>query len=379
MTRLRTLLLAALLLASLFVPSKAWAHLPIQLFQGAEQHVSGVIRKLPEGFDPEAFPRMPGGLYRMPPEFKLEVEVLSGAHRGQVVTVDYFLTGNPSVDVVPTVGERVILGESRLANGRLLHVIIEYDRRPALAWMTVLSMLTLLGVGVAAGLRTVAFLALAAAALYAVVLSLLIQGAPPSLVSGLGALGLAAGAILLALPRAPERVAALAGSAAGVVVALTALSLSFQVGHVSGLATPDALVLYSQAMSFRSLDFQQLWVAGTLLTTLGGIVLGSVLTARAIARETDDAWQVGLREARALLPALALFSGLLYFGLSLSLLLISQLDQISSLQVSIVRLLNYDYLVSVILAWEAGLMSLVATLLATSAAARFLRARRHAT
>jgi len=379
MTRLKPLLLVALVLASLLVPSKAWAHLPIQLFQGAEQHVSGVIRKLPEGFDPEAFPRMPGGLYRMPPEFKLEVEILSGAHRGQVVTVDYFLTGNPSVDVVPKVGERVILGESRLANGRLLHVIIEYDRRPALAWMTALSLLALLGVGLVAGLKAVAFLGFVTAALYGLFLSLLIQGAPASLVAGLTAFALAAGAIVLALPRSPERLAALAGSAAGVLVALAALLLSFQAGHVTGLATPDALVLYSQSMSFRSLDFRQIWAAGTLLTALGGIVLGSVLTARAIARDPDDAWQVGIREARALLPGLALFSGLLYFGLSLSLLLIARLDLISPLRVSIVRLLNYDYLVSVILAWEAGLMGLVAALLATSAAARFLRARRHAT
>ena len=374
--RLKNLLLAALLLALLFLPREAHAHLPVQLFQGAERHESAVIRKLPEGFDPEAFPRMPGGLYRQPPEFKLEIELLSGAYRGQVVTVDYFLTGNPSVDVIPKLGERIVVGESRLANGQILHVIIEYDRRPALAWMTALSLLALLAVGVAAGLRAVAFLALAAAALYGILLPVLLGGAPAIPVAGLGALALAAAAVALALPRSNERLAALAGSGVGVLVAILALAISFQAGHVTGLATPDALVLYSQSMGFRDLDFRQLWLAGTLLTTLGGIVLGSVLTARAIARHPEDPWQVGLREARALLPALALLSGLLYFGLSLSLLLISRLDTISTLRISFVRLLNYDYLVSVILAWEGGLMGLVAALLATPAVARLLRERR---
>lgn len=378
MTRLRPLLLAALLLAALCFPREAQAHLPVQLFQGAERHEAGVIRKLPEGFDPEAFPRMPGGLYRQPPEFKLEVELLSGAYRGKVVTIDTFLTGNPSVDVIPKVGERVIVGESRLANGQILHVIIEYDRRPALGWMTVLTLLALLGVGVAAGLRAIAFLGIGVAALYGLLLPVLLEGAPAIPVSGLGALALAAGAVVLALPRSSERLAALVGAGAGILVAILALAISFRAGHVTGLATPDALVLYSQAMGFRDLDFRHLWLAGTLLTTLGGIVLGSVLSARAIARDPDDAWLVGLREARALLPALALLSGLLYFGLSLSLLLISQLGSISPLQISFVRLLNYDYLVSVILAWEGGLMGLVAALLATPAAARLLRARRHA-
>lgn len=358
--------------------SPAQAHLPIQLFQGSERYESGIIRELPPNFDPESFPKMVGGLYRVPPEVRLGVELRSGPRRGERVTIDYYLTGNPSVDVMPRVGERIIVVQSRLANGELFYQLIDYDRRPTLAWVTGLSLLSLLLVGWRAGLKAISFLVLGLGLLYGGMLPVILHGIPPVLLAAAAAMGGIAWAVSLALPKGAERQAAWLGATSGLLVTAGTLLLAFHTAHITGLATAEALVLYSQSLAYATLDFRQIWLAGALLSSLGGLVVSSLLTARAIARHSDaDPWIVGRREAQILLPTLALGTVLLYFGLSISILLISQLGAISPARISLVRLFNYDYLVSVILAWQCGLFGLVASLLVTAKSARFLR-RRHA-
>ncbi|MNK41353.1 YibE/F-like protein [compost metagenome] len=363
------------LLIGLGLSAPAQAHLPVQLFQGVESYESGVIRALPPDFDLGAFPRMPGGLFREPPVIKLEVELQSGAHRGTRVSIDHYVTGNLSSDVVPKPGERVIVAESRLSDGRMIYQIIDYDRRPTLVWMTLAALSVLLLFGRGMGLKLAIGLIAGGALLYGGVLPLALHGFPPLLLIGGVTLGMGFGAAMLALPkRSAERRAALAGVSLGLLTMVSSLALVYTTGHVSGLATPDALVVYSQLLGIQDLDYRQLWLCGALLTALGGLVAASVLTARAMLRcPSEDAWEVGLREGRTLLPALTLGTALLYVGFALPLLLISQLGWVSQVRISTVRFLNYDFLSSVILAWEAGLLGMVAGMLATAWAARRFR------
>lgn len=354
----------------------AHAHLPVQLFQGAELHQGGVIRKLPEGFDLKAVPRMPGGLYQIPPEFEVEVELTSGEHRGEVVKVPHVLFGNPSADIVPTIGERVIVGESRLADGRMLYKILDYDRRPALVGSTALGALALIVVGGLAGLKAVLFAAGAIGLLYLVTLPTLISGGPPAIVTGMSAVAVLFAGTWLAMGRGLEARAALMGSSLGAIALLITLTLTFGWGHVSGLATPDALVLYAQVKDARTLDYSALWRCGAMLTALGSMLVMSMLTARAIGREPSaDAWTTGRREGKVFLPILGIGTGLLYFGMSLPLLLITHLGQVTSIRISTVRFLNYDYLVSVLLAWEGAIIGLLVAWLGTCAAASLLKRR----
>ncbi len=377
MSLLRALIALAIVLLAALMPREAQAHMPIQLFQGAETYVSGVIVEIPATFAPDALPRMPGGLFQEPPQLSLTVELLSGAHHGQRVTVEHYLFGNPSVDVDPRLGERVIVAESRLSDGRMLYRVVDYDRRPALAWVSALSALALLLVGRQAGLKALAMVIAVFGGLYVVVLPLLIRGVSPAALSGLAGLAIGLGALRLALEKRSTALrAAMLGLGAGLVVTIAVMAIAYATGHVSGLATPDALVLYTQVNQSRTLDYRQLWLAGSVLTTLGGLILASLVTARAITQHPqEDALEAGLREGRKVLPALAIGTGLMYFGLSLSLLLITRLGDVTSIKVSLVRLFNYDYFVSVMLAWESGLIGMVATLLVTAWSARLLRRR----
>lgn len=354
----------------------AQAHLPVQLFQGAEVHERGVVRALPPELDLGSRARLPGGLYQIPPEFEVEVELETGAHRGQRVRVPHVLFGNPSADVVPEVGLRVIVGESRLADGRMLYKILDYDRRPALIGSSVLGILALVLVGGLAGLRALGFALGGLALLYLVTLPALIEGGPPALVTLLSAGALLVGGTWLSLGRSLEARSALLGSGLGALAGMLVLVLTFGWGHVSGLATPDALVLYSQVKEARTLDYTALWRSGALLTSLGAILLMSVLTARAIGREpTVPAWEAGLREGRAFLAPMAIGTALLYFGLSLPLLMITHLDRVTPIRISGVRFMNYDYLVAVTLSWQAGLVGLIVAWVGTCAAAKWLRRR----
>lgn len=375
MSTLRPIALFILVCLLLF-PLPARAHLPVQLFQGAELHERGIVRGIPPELDLASRPRLPGGLFQLPPEFEVEVELLSGARRGQRVRVRHIVFGNPSADVVPAPGLRVIVGESRLTDGRMLYKILDYDRRSALLGSTLLAAAALVLVGGLAGLWSLLYALGGLGLLFLITLPMLIEGGPPAILTLLSAVALLFAGAWLALGRRSEARSALLGSVLGALSVLLVLLMTYGWGHVSGLATPDALVLYSQVKEARMLDYSALWRAGALLTSLGTILLMSVLTARAIHREPSASpWAVGLREGKAFLPPLVIGTGLLYFGMSLPLLLITHLGRVAPIRISAVRFINYDYLVSVLLAWQAGLIGMLVAWLGTCAAAAWLRRR----
>lgn len=368
-------LLIALWLVLIALPAQA--HLPVQLFQGAEIHEGGIIRGLPPTLDLKSQRRMPNGLYQIPPEFEVDVELTSGPHRGERVKAPHILFGNPSADVLPSVGLHVIVGESRLANGKMLYKILDYDRRPTLIASTIVSVLLLVLVGGFAGLRAVLYAGGGLALLYTVILPILISGGEPSGVGLVSGLALVFAGTWMTLGRGLGARAALAGAGAGALALLATLALTFGWGHVSGLATPDALVLYSQVSDVQTLDYPAIWRVGAMLTALGGLLVMSVITARAIDREPSASpWTTGLREGKIFLPPLVVGTGLLYFGMSLPLLLITHLGRVTSIRISSVRFMNYDYLVSVILAWQGGLVGLLVAWIGTCAAAVWLQRRK---
>lgn len=353
----------------------AQAHLATQLFQGAEVFESGVIRApLPElGLTRRA--KLPNGLYQIPPEFKLNVELRSGARRGQVVSIPHILYGNPSVDVMPAAGERVLVSEVRLANGQMLYRIIDYDRRPILLGFTLLTLAALLVIGRGFGLKTVLLTVGSGALLYLVALPLVMQGHFPLLVMGLVAVVLTvAGTRMMLTCGSAESKAAIAGGLAGLGAVVLALLATYHLGHVTGLSSPDALVLQAHVSDARRLNFRLIWSAGALVTTLGGLIAMSGLTARAIAqRPHEDPWTVGWQEQRALMPVLSLGVGLLYLGISLPLLLISHLDEVTSIRIAWPRFFNFEYLASLILAWESSIIGLLVAAAVTAWTARRLR------
>ncbi|HEY9857532.1 MAG TPA: YibE/F family protein [Stenomitos sp.] len=374
---LRLIAAVALWLACFSTGMPAEAHLATQLFQGAETFESGVIRAPLPSVDFAKLPKMPNGLYQNPPEFKVNVELQGGAQNGQTVTIDHVLYGNPSVDVEPRLGERVLVSSARLANGQMLYRIADYDRRPILLAVTLLTLLLLLAVARGFGVRTILLTFGGGLLLFEVFLPLLIQGYFPLMVVGLASIVLVvAGVRMLLRGGSDESKAAVVGGLVGLVTTALALIVTFQLGHVTGLSSPDALVLYAQVGDVRQLDYRQLWLVGALLSTLGGLITASGLTARAIARQpADDPWMVGWQEQRALLPVLTLATGLLYFGFSLPLFLITHLPVVTTIQIAWPRFFNFEYLASLILAWQSGIVGLMVAGAATAWTARWLRKR----
>lgn len=370
----RSLLLSWVLLM-VGLPAPAGAHLMVQLFQGAEQYRGAVIRSAPQAFDPKTHPRMPNGLFRSPPQFKIEVELREGPHKGQRVTVDHILYGNPSVDIWPRVGLRVIVSESLLTDGCWLYRLIDYDRRPALAGMTLVALLVLL----LAGRQGASAAAIALGGLALLFWGMdppLLHGYPPLLVFLLAAVVIMVGTSHLILRDALARRAALLGGSVGVAATMGFLAVAYAWARVSGLATADALVLYSQVSDSVTLDYRLIWEVGAGVTALGGLVALSTLTARAIAEHpAGDPWRVGWQEARALLPAFTIGSGMLYFGMSMPMMLVFHVNQVTSVRVSSLRYLNFDYMVSLLLAWESSLVGLVAAGAATAWIAAAMRRR----
>lgn len=381
----RALAFLLLLLVLLGGPTRpASAHLSVQLIQGANANERARVVALPGGFHPDWFDRMPNGLYRNPPKMQVEIELLSGAHRGRRVMVEHFVFGNPTIDVVPRIGERVLVTEVHLTSGQDVYQITDYDRSAALAGASLAVALLVLVLGGAYGWRTLLLAGGGLGLLFAVLLPSIIRGQlPPPLLAGLGtlAIGVAATRSLVSRGR-PESYAALAGCLAGVVAAGLATGLSFNMAHVTGLSTADAIQLYTMLNGARNLDYSQIWLAGDLVTTLGGILVVSVLTARAIARCPEaSAWRTGVQEARSLLPLTALMTGCLYFGVMLPLLLIYHAGGAAELRVSFLRFWSFEYLVAVILAWEGGLIGCLAAGFATAGVAAWMRrrlAKRHA-
>ncbi len=292
----------------------------------------------------------------------LEVEVLQGEHKGEVLTSPNYLSAYYNIDA--KVGTRMIarLGEDA-ERGLYIASFVNYDRGPVLMGFVLLFAAVLIIVGGKQGLKALVGLAFTIAALWLILIPLLMRGMDPILTT-IAIVALTAGVSLAALTGYSKKtLCALVGCVGGVAIAGGLAALVGALTPLSGFNMPEAEELVLRAAD-HGLTIRGLLVCGVLIAALGAVmdVAMSIASACSELRAVNPAltarelFRSGMHIGRDAMGTMANTLILAFVGSSLNALILFRAYDYPSLQI-----LNSDMMAIEIVQGVAGSIGIVLT------------------
>ena len=258
----------------------------------AAQKRSFAVAKVTDILADDAQPEPWSGGLRLGSQ-EIEVEILSGPHRGAVLETINYLSAYANVDC--KLGTRVIVRLDYDDQGEPYIISVpNYDRGSVLIGMLVVFCLILVLVGGKKGIMALLGLAYTLAGIWFLLIPLLLRGAPPIPTSvAIAALTAAASLLMLTGFTRKTLVAAL-GCVCGVAVAGLFAWAVGQITPISGFNMSEAEDLVLRAYD-SPLQIRGLLVSGILIASLGAVmdVAMSIASACNELREVEPSIQPG--------------------------------------------------------------------------------------
>ncbi len=292
----------------------------------------------------------------------LEVEILQGEHKGERLTSPNYLSAYYNIDA--QVGTRMIarLGEDA-ERGLYIASFVNYDRGPVLMGFVLLFAAVLIVVGGKQGLKALLGLAFTIAALWLILIPLLMRGLDPILTT-VAIVALTAGVSLAALTGYSKKtLCALVGCVGGVAIAGALAALVGVLTPLSGFNMPEAEELVLRAAD-HGLTIRGLLVCGVLIAALGAVmdVAMSIASACSELRAVNpdltarELFRSGMHIGRDAMGTMANTLILAFVGSALNALILFRAYDYPSLQI-----LNSDMMAIEIVQGVAGSIGIVLT------------------
>ncbi len=306
----------------------------------------------------------------------LEVEILQGEHKGETLISPNYLSAYYNIDA--KVGTRMIarLGEDA-ERGLYVASFVNYDRGPVLLGFVLLFAIVLIAVGGKQGLKALLGLAFTIAALWLILIPLLMRGMDPILTT-IAIVALTAGVSLAALTGYSKKtLCALVGCVGGVTIAGGLAALVGVLTPLSGFNMPEAEELVLRAAD-HGLTIRGLLVCGVLIASLGAVmdVAMSIASACNELREVNgqltarELFRSGMHIGRDAMGTMANTLILAFVGSSLNALILFRAYDYPSLQI-----LNSDMMAIEIVQGVAGSIGIVLTVPLVAAFSAWLLTR----
>lgn len=338
------------------------------------QYVKGVVlSEEPLAVDPGRAQRGLGATL-------VRARVISGADAGQEVLIVNRTMERSFYNISAKPGDRVILAVMQDPAGKTTYNIADYERGNGLLWLAGLFVLMLLLFGRGVGLRAVFVIGASLVILYYGFVGQVMSGnMNVYLLTFVVAVFISAITLFsVSGIREPKTSAAFVGTLGGVAAAglLAAVAVKFM--HLTGLSSEEAMIL--KATVLKHVDFQGILFAGVILGALGAVMDVAISIAAAqqeVARNCPtlsrrELFDSGMVVGRDVMATDANTLILAYAGSSLPLVLLiaSQPD------LSMLRVMNLDLLVTEFVRALVGSIGLVLSIPLTAAAGAVLLMRR---
>ena len=327
----------------------------------AAQKRSFAVAKVTDILADDAQPEPWSGGLRLGSQ-EIEVEILSGPHRGAVLETINYLSAYANVDC--ELGTRVIVRLDYDDQGEPYIISVpNYDRGSVLIGMLVVFCLILVLVGGKKGIMALLGLAYTLAGIWFLLIPLLLRGAPPIPTSvAIAALTAAASLLMLTGFTRKTLVAAL-GCVCGVAVAGLFAWAVGQITPISGFNMSEAEDLVLRAYD-SPLQIRGLLVSGILIASLGAVmdVAMSIASACNELREVEPSIQPGrvfrsgLNIGRDAMGTMANTLILAFAGASLNMLVLFQVYGYPMIQI-----INSDTMAIELIQSVAGSVGIILT------------------
>lgn len=292
---------------------------------------------------------------------ELEIRILSGDHKDEIMTVTNYMSALFNVDVDR--GDRIIVRIMTDEDGSYYASVFNYDRGIVLGVFLLIFFALLAVLGGKKGIGALAGLLLTLGCIWFILIPCLIRGVPAVPVTiGVSAVAAAAGLIFLN-GYSKKTLCAVCGCVGGVLAAGIAAAAVGTLSPMNGFNMQEAenLILYG---ADRGLKISGLLVCGVLISALGAVMdvaLGIASSVWEMRKQNPDAsakslFRSGMQIGRDAMGTMANTLILAFAGSSLNMLILVQTYDIPFLQ-----LINTDSIALEVVQSVAGSMGILLT------------------
>ena len=292
---------------------------------------------------------------------ELEIRILSGDHKDEIMTVTNYMSALFNVDVDR--GDRIIVRIMTDEDGSYYASVFNYDRGIVLGVFLLIFFALLAVLGGKKGIGALAGLLLTLGCIWFILIPCLIRGVPAVPVTiGVSAVAAAAGLIFLN-GYSKKTLCAVCGCVGGVLAAGIAAAAVGTLSPMNGFNMQEAenLILYG---ADRGLKISGLLVCGVLISALGAVMdvaLGLASSVWEMRKQNPDAsakslFRSGMQIGRDAMGTMANTLILAFAGSSLNMLILVQTYDIPFLQ-----LINTDSIALEVVQSVAGSMGILLT------------------
>lgn len=307
---------------------------------------------------------------------ELEIQILSGDHKDEIMTVTNYMSALFNVDVQQ--GDRIIVRIMTDENGSYYASVFNYDRGIVLGGFLLIFFILLGALGGKKGLGALAGLLLTLGCIWFILIPCLLRGVPAILVTiAVSAVSAAAGLIFLN-GYSKKTFCAVCGCVGGVLVSGIAAAVVGSLSPMNGFNMQEAenLILYG---ADQGLKVSGLLVCGVLISALGAVMdvaLGIASSVWEMKEQNPDAsvgslFRSGMQIGKDAMGTMANTLILAFAGSSLNMLILVQTYNIPFLQ-----LINTDSIALEVVQSVAGSIGILLTVPLVALISARLMARR---
>lgn len=307
---------------------------------------------------------------------ELEIQILSGDHKDEIMTVTNYMSALFNVDVQQ--GDRIIVRIMTDENGSYYASVFNYDRGIVLGGFLLIFFILLATLGGKKGLGALAGLLLTLGCIWFILIPCLLRGVPAIPVTiAVSAVAAAAGLIFLN-GYSKKTFCAVCGCVGGVLVSGIAAAVVGSLSPMNGFNMQEAenLILYG---ADQGLKVSGLLVCGVLISALGAVMdvaLGIASSVWEMKEQNPDAsvgslFRSGMQIGKDAMGTMANTLILAFAGSSLNMLILVQTYNIPFLQ-----LINTDYIALEVVQSVAGSIGILLTVPLVAFISAQLMARR---
>jgi len=292
----------------------------------------------------------------------VEIQILSGEHKGQVLTVENNLSNHVYYDILLEKGDRITVAvENAIGNNEPNIYISGFERDRYELYMVLIFIFLLIFIGGFKGVKAVFSLALSITIIIFMILPMILRGYSPILSSVFGAVIITTLTLFIIAGINIKSVSAIIGTASGVIIAGVLAYVIGSLANLTGLSSQEAnmLMYVPQNISF---DYRGILFAGIIIGTLGAVmdIAMSIASSMHEIREiepnisTRNLISAGINIGRDVMGTMTNTLVLAYTGTSIPLMLV-----FIAYDYPLVEILNMDLIATEIVRSIAGSIGLV--------------------
>jgi uncharacterized membrane protein len=371
MNKFLKVLVAAILIAMFTLPNTTgWAMAEEQSYEEIPSEVvrGKILEILDVPIDVEKYDSMVTDVQTV------VVEITQGNFKGEVLTLDHFLSGNPAYDFYLDKGDQVLLWIETVDGDLVSAYVSEVVRDRYLSYLTIFFALVLVIVGGLQGAKTVVTLVITGFFILKVLLPAILAGYDPISITIIVASLIVTITLIIISGINRKTAAAILGTIGGVVVAGVIALVMSSMTKLTGLSNDEAqmLMYIPQQIEF---NFRGLLFAGMIIGAMGAVLDVGMSVASAmdeVRRANSDLStrrliQSGLNVGKDIMGTMSNTLILAYTGASMPLLLVFM-----AYDTPLARIVNLDLIATEIVRALAGSIGLIFAIPITALAAGFL-------